>query len=101
MEICNFVIKELDIETRKCRLPNEIPTEGAGKNLVQYSRSACQYQCAIKQSFDHCGTNCVPWNMPPPEGRNYDDTLICTGHQSQCFFDSMVSILKYLQVIDH
>ena len=48
-----------DPNQRGCKLPNE------GKNLKLtkfYSKSSCEYECAIQQAFNKTG--CLPWNIP-------------------------------------
>ncbi len=44
---------------RNCILPDE----NQSINLLnKYSKSACEYECAISFSMNQCG--CIPWNMP-------------------------------------
>ena len=48
-----------DPNQRGCKLPNE----GKNLNLTKfYSKSSCEYECAIQQAFNKTG--CLPWNIP-------------------------------------
>jgi hypothetical protein len=44
---------------RNCILPDENQSISL---LNKYSKSACEYECAISFSMNQCG--CIPWNMP-------------------------------------
>ena len=48
-----------DPNQRGCKLPNE----GKNLNLTKfYSKSSCEYECAIQQALNETG--CLPWNIP-------------------------------------
>ena len=50
--------RELPIDRRKCKLPNEVADNFWFKH---YSKRQCKYQCRTILAFNACG--CIPWDI--------------------------------------
>ncbi len=62
---------------RSCSLPHE----NVGSNLTnKYSKSGCEYECAIKHAMQEC--NCLPWNIPDSSNENLP---FCELDNNNCF----------------
>ena len=64
----------LDKSVRNCNLPSE--TKNLNFTKV-YSKSGCQYECAIRQAKEVC--QCLPWFIP----RMPDETLPFCNYEEQ------------------
>lgn len=69
----------LDIEDRKCRLPNE---KTDSKSMFKsYTKNGCQLECSILKTSQ--AMNCTPWNFPIPD--DFATFPICINDQAESF----------------
>ncbi len=75
--------KELPIEQRRCRYPEEIPTD-MKIMFKTYTQRSCQFLCMIRKLSKNDKIDCVPWDMPTlgSEIDNGDEKNICDGYVS-------------------
>jgi len=57
--ITNSRFESMSQADRNCSLPNE---NHDLKMVNKYSKSACEYECAISFAMNQCG--CIPWSLP-------------------------------------
>ena len=77
---------ELPLTDRKCRL--KIETHDM-ELLKSYSKSGCEFECAIKKSADTC--RCLPWSIP----RIANHSKTCDMLGNRCFKNSFNSPSTY------
>ena len=66
---------------RNCGLENE---SGKLRYFNNYSKSACEYECALKKAEQKC--YCIPWNLPRESMKT---PPFCDMLGMACFFDVM------------
>ena len=71
----------MNLKYRNCRLDVE---KGGLKYMKSYTKSGCEYECALNRSALKC--HCIPWNLPrsPSDHRAYCDML-----GNMCFSSAM------------
>ena len=84
-------LEKEDIRIRGCKLSSEI--EGF-KFLNKYSKSGCEFECAIQKSLNIC--QCLPWFY----GIESTDSKTCNWFGSKCFEDIMVNEEYYKNCSD-
>ena len=67
---------ELRLDKRGCQLKSETDKVSL---LYNYSKSGCEFECALKASYDAC--NCIPWSAP----RNLSHSKTCDMLGNLCF----------------
>lgn len=73
--------RKLSIDERKCRLPYE----NANLKIFNiYTKSNCEYECAIERASRVC--LCRPWNIPRPDTENI---TFCSTFGNICFMKFM------------
>jgi len=83
--ITNERFNGLNQASRNCSLPHE----SVMLNLTQnYSKSACEYECAIRNAINHC--NCTPWNVPRTSMES--PTFCDISRDNNCFEEKMKNI---------
>ena len=75
--ITNERFEAMKPQERSCSLPNE---NGLQSLTNKYSKSACEYQCAIKHAIQEC--KCLPWNIPQSSNENLP---FCDLNSNNCF----------------
>ena len=71
IQVANADLRDLDIETRKCKFLDE--TQGL-TIMKQYTKDGCVFECMIKMAKEECG--CIPWNFPHPPGKGRSVGLV-------------------------
>ena len=80
----------LDRNQRKCKLSHE--TEGF-KFLKEYSRSGCEFECAVQKAISIC--KCLPWYYP----NDFTEWPICELFGGYCFDMIMSDNTHYKECI--
>ena len=70
-------MKDVSIESRKCRLPEENQDL---KIFKSYSKAACEFEFRLFKAQETC--QCVPWDMPWHSNERYP---ICDIYGNYCF----------------
>ena len=76
---------DLDLTTRKCKLPHE--TDGF-QLLQEYSQKGCELECASKKAISFC--KCLPWQYP----NNFSTYPMCDMFGGFCF-NRIISDIVY------
>ncbi len=66
-------------DQRGCRFKHEAEDLRLFK---EYSKQACQYECAIEKCKDICG--CIPWDFPRTD-EEYNSAPVCDLAGNHCF----------------
>ena len=77
----------MTLSDRKCRLASE---NEEMKLFQRYSKSGCEYECALLKSSQTCG--CRPWNLPDVLNNR---TKICDLLGNFCFHNTLNSPMTY------
>ncbi len=59
------------------------------KYFNEYSKQACQFECAVEKCRDICG--CIPWDYPRTDDE-YGSVPICDMTGNDCFHQLMQKV---------